>query len=239
MKRLMLIAMLAALLTGCSDNPAKEAAIEDRGVKAVPVAPVEKSAEKANPPSAAAAQPADLAKPEAAKPEVVKAVVQPAKPGENSETRAIGQTMIETKPIDGAKSTADAKAAASEQAKPVLDPKDPKSPLAERKVLFDYDSFAIRDEYRTLLENHAQYLKDNKQVKVILQGNTDERGSPEYNIALGQRRAEAVMQALSLLGVPDSQMEAVSFGEEKPIAEGHDETAWSQNRRTEIAYPNE
>ena len=235
MKRFILIGMLAALLAGCSDNPAKEAAIEDRGVKAVPVAPVEKT----NPQSAVAAQTAEPVKAEAVKPEVVKAVVQPAKPTENSETRAIGQAMIETKPIDGAKSAADAKTAASEQAKPVLDPKDPKSPLAERKVLFDYDSFAIRDEYRTLLENHAQYLKDNKQVKVILQGNTDERGSPEYNIALGQRRAEAVMQALSLLGVPDGQMEAVSFGEEKPIAEGHDEAAWSQNRRTEIAYPNE
>jgi peptidoglycan-associated lipoprotein len=109
----------------------------------------------------------------------------------------------------------------------------------QRRLLFDYDSAAIRDEYRSMLEMHAQYLKKEKSAKVILQGNTDERGSREYNIALGQRRAESVYKALNLLGVPENQMEAVSFGEEKPIAEGHDETAWAQNRRTEIMYQGE
>jgi peptidoglycan-associated lipoprotein len=119
------------------------------------------------------------------------------------------------------------------------DLKNPQSPLSQRRLQFDYDSTAIRDDYRTMLETHSQFLKANKEAKVILQGNTDERGSREYNLALGQRRAESVFKALSLLGAPEAQMEAVSMGEEKPIAEGHDEAAWQQNRRVEILYQGE
>jgi peptidoglycan-associated lipoprotein len=111
--------------------------------------------------------------------------------------------------------------------------------LSKRRILFDYDSSAVRDEYRSLLESHAQYLRKEKSAKVILQGHADERGSREYNLALGQRRAESIYKVLNLLGVPDAQLEAVSFGEEKPIAEGHDEEAWKQNRRTEIVYQGE
>lgn len=125
-------------------------------------------------------------------------------------------------------------------AAPVLDPKNPASPLAQRLVHFDYDSAAIRDEYRALIEAHAQYLKQEKAARsIILQGHADERGSREYNLALGQRRAESVYKALSLLGVADARMEAVSFGEEKPVAEGHNEEAWQQNRRVEIVYEGE
>jgi peptidoglycan-associated lipoprotein len=120
-----------------------------------------------------------------------------------------------------------------------LDPKDPKSPLAQRRLLFDYDSSAIRDEYRTLLEMHAKFLIKENSARLILQGHADERGSREYNLALGQRRAESVYNALNLLGVPDAQMEAVSLGEEKPVVEGHDESSWAQNRRTEILYQGE
>jgi peptidoglycan-associated lipoprotein len=117
--------------------------------------------------------------------------------------------------------------------------KDPDSILSKRVIYFDFDSAAIRDEFRPLVEAHAQYLKDNKQAKTILQGHTDERGSREYNIALGQRRAESVNQAMNLLGVPDAQTEPVSLGEEKPVSEGHDEAAWQQNRRVEILYQGE
>jgi peptidoglycan-associated lipoprotein len=117
--------------------------------------------------------------------------------------------------------------------------KDPGSILAKRVIYFDFDSFAIRDEFRPVIEAHAQYIKDNKQARTILQGHTDERGSRDYNIALGQRRADSVNQAMLLLGVPDAQTEAVSLGEEKPIAEGHDEAAWQQNRRVEIHYQGE
>jgi peptidoglycan-associated lipoprotein len=117
--------------------------------------------------------------------------------------------------------------------------KDPNSPLAKRLIYFVYDSSDIPDEFQSLLEAHADFLKAHKDVKVVVQGNTDERGSREYNLALGQRRAESVLQALNLLGVPENQMEAVSFGEEKPVALGHDEASWKLNRRAEIVYPNE
>jgi peptidoglycan-associated lipoprotein len=113
---------------------------------------------------------------------------------------------------------------------------DPNGPLAKRSVYFDFDSFVVKDEYRGLLEAHARYLAANKTRKVVLQGNTDERGGREYNLALGQKRAEAVRKAMVALGVPDSQLEAVSFGEEKPKATGSDEAALAENRRADIAY---
>jgi peptidoglycan-associated lipoprotein len=117
--------------------------------------------------------------------------------------------------------------------------RDPNNILSKRSVYFDYDSDVIKPEYRPLIEAHAKYLLEHKDAKVILQGNTDERGSREYNLALGQRRAEAVRKMMSVLGVADSQMEAVSFGEEKPKATCHDESCWSQNRRTDIVYQGE
>lgn len=107
---------------------------------------------------------------------------------------------------------------------------------AGRLVYFDYDSYVIKPEFQKLIEAQARYLASDPALKVVLEGHTDERGGREYNLALGQRRAEAVRRALSLLGVSEAQMEAVSFGEEKPVAEGSSESAWSQNRRTEISY---
>ncbi len=113
---------------------------------------------------------------------------------------------------------------------------DPKGVLAKRSVYFDYDSFIVKDEFKPVVENHGKYLSSHKDRKIIIQGNTDERGGREYNLALGQKRAEAVRKALSLLGVSDQQMEAVSFGEEKPKATGSDEAAWAENRRADLAY---
>ena len=106
----------------------------------------------------------------------------------------------------------------------------------ERIVYFDYDSYAIKPEFQTLIESHARFLKANGSRHVVVEGHTDERGGREYNLALGQRRAEAVRRALGLLGINDNQVEAVSFGKEKPAAPGSDEAAWAQNRRAEIAY---
>ena len=105
-----------------------------------------------------------------------------------------------------------------------------------RIVYFDYDSFEIRAEFTRALEANAAYLKANPSRRVALEGHTDERGGREYNLALGQKRAEAVRRALQLLGVSESQMEAVSFGEEKPAAFGLDEESYAQNRRVEITY---
>ena len=113
---------------------------------------------------------------------------------------------------------------------------DPNSPLAKRSIYFDFDSYAVRDDYQPLLQQHAQYLKSHPERHVLIQGNTDERGTSEYNLALGQKRAEAVRRAMSLLGVADTQMEAVSLGKEKPQATGHDESSWAQNRRADLAY---
>jgi len=103
-------------------------------------------------------------------------------------------------------------------------------------VFFDYDSFVVRAEARPVIENHARFLQTNKQRKANLEGHTDERGGREYNLALGQKRAEAVRQALSLLGVPESQLEAVSYGKEKPAAQGSAEADLAKNRRVEIRY---
>ncbi|SNS32303.1 peptidoglycan-associated lipoprotein [Noviherbaspirillum humi] len=113
---------------------------------------------------------------------------------------------------------------------------DPKGVLAKRSIYFDYDSYSIKDEFKPVVEAHAKYLNANKARKIIIQGNTDERGGREYNLALGQKRAEAVRRAMALLGVSDNQMEAVSFGKEKPKATGSDEAAFAENRRSDIVY---
>jgi peptidoglycan-associated lipoprotein len=103
-------------------------------------------------------------------------------------------------------------------------------------VFFDYDSFVVRAEARPVIESHARFLQANKQRKANLEGHTDERGGREYNLALGQKRAEAVRQALSLMGVPESQLEAVSYGKEKPTTQGSAEADLAKNRRVEIRY---
>lgn len=113
---------------------------------------------------------------------------------------------------------------------------DPKGVLANRSVYFDFDSYAVRDDGKPVVSNHAGYLTKHTERKVLIQGNTDERGGTEYNLALGQKRAEAVRKAMNALGVSDSQVEAVSLGEEKPKAQGHDEAAWAENRRADIVY---
>jgi peptidoglycan-associated lipoprotein len=113
---------------------------------------------------------------------------------------------------------------------------DPNSPLAKRSIYFDFDSYAVKDDYQPLLQQHSQYLKSHPERHVLIQGNTDERGTSEYNLALGQKRAEAVRRAMSLMGVADSQMEAVSLGKEKPMATGHDESSYAQNRRADLVY---
>ena len=108
--------------------------------------------------------------------------------------------------------------------------------LAKRSVYFDFDSYVVKDEFKPVIEAHSQYLIKNTDRKIVIQGNTDERGGSEYNLALGQKRAEAVRRALNLLGVADSQIEAVSFGKEKPKATGSNEAAWAETRRADIAY---
>ncbi|NBV15400.1 peptidoglycan-associated lipoprotein Pal [Janthinobacterium sp.] len=119
----------------------------------------------------------------------------------------------------------------------VVDPlNDPKGVLANRSVYFDFDKYVVRESETPVVQNHAAYLVKTPARKVIIQGNTDDRGGAEYNLALGQKRAEAVRKSMAALGVSDSQMEAVSFGKEKPKAQGNNEAAWAENRRADIVY---
>jgi len=125
----------------------------------------------------------------------------------------------------------------SEQSSAINDPlNDPSSVLAKRSIYFDLDSYVIKDEFTPVIDAHAKYLVSRKDRKIIIQGNTDERGGSEYNLALGQKRAEAVRRALTTLGVSDNQMEAVSYGKEKPADTGASEAAFAKNRRVEITY---
>lgn len=117
--------------------------------------------------------------------------------------------------------------------------RDPNNILSKRSVYFDYDSFVVKDEYKPLVEAHARWLQAHADARMTIQGNTDERGSREYNIALGQKRADALKRMMVLLGARDSQIETVSFGKEKPKNPGHDESAWAENRRDDIVYAGE
>ncbi|MDP2264983.1 MAG: peptidoglycan-associated lipoprotein Pal [Thiobacillus sp.] len=146
--------------------------------------------------------------------------------GSGTETSALGSKGVGASTLDGSSYSGDPR-------------KNPASPLSSRSVYFDYDQFVVKDEYRAMLEAHAGYLLSKRDARVILQGNADERGSREYNLALGQKRAEAVRKALAVLGVSDAQIEAVSFGEEKPRKEGETEEAYAENRRADVVYADE
>lgn len=231
MIRQSILVMLASLLLAGCAGIQTEAPIDESGAAArVSTAkPVTEAARTPAPPTA----------------------TQPATPPARTEpavgtTTPIGQTVVETRALP----TAAAQAPATATMTPVPGAakadvttpgahRDPASPLAQRVIYFEFDSAVIDGRFQPILDVHSAYLKANPGFKVILQGHADERGSREYNLALGQRRAESVRQAMSLLGVADGQMEAVSLGEEKPAVEGHDESAWKMNRRTEIHYVGE
>jgi peptidoglycan-associated lipoprotein len=148
--------------------------------------------------------------------------------------------MTPNRTASGSAGTSAATAAPASQVAAVSTPAylDPKSDIATgRSVYFNFDDALLKSEFSSLVERHGKYLLANPKLAIRIEGNTDERGSAEYNLALGQKRAEAVRQALKVLGVKDAQMEAVSWGEEKPKAKGHDESDWAQNRRADLQYP--
>jgi peptidoglycan-associated lipoprotein len=117
--------------------------------------------------------------------------------------------------------------------------KDPNNILSKRSVYYDFDKSDVKAEYKPMVEAHSKYLTGNKGAKIAVQGNCDERGSREYNIALGNRRADSVRKMMNVMGVSDGQIETVSFGEEKPRAACHDESCWKENRRSDIVYQGE
>jgi len=152
------------------------------------------------------------------------------------EDRGVGKPAaaqpVETRPIGGVELIGRPAAGAAAL-------KDPNNILSKRSVFYDFDKYDVKDEYKPMIEAHARYLRENGATRMLIQGNTDERGSREYNIALGQRRSESVKRMLLLLGGREDQVEAVSLGEEKPRAAGANEEAWAQNRRSDMLYPGE
>jgi peptidoglycan-associated lipoprotein len=139
-------------------------------------------------------------------------------------------------PATTSSATTTAVGSAAAQGNPL---KDPNNILSRRSVYFAFDKYAVDDKYHALIQAHAAYLQSHPDAKVTLTGNTDERGGAEYNLALGQKRAEAVRKMMELSGASAKQMEAVSFGKEKPKAAGSNETAWAENRRTDVSYKGE
>jgi peptidoglycan-associated lipoprotein len=117
--------------------------------------------------------------------------------------------------------------------------KDPNNILSKRSLFYDYDKYDVKDEYKPLLQAHARYLSQNRNAKMLIQGNCDERGSREYNIALGQKRSDGVKKMLLLMGAQESQLESVSLGEEKPRCTDGTEACFSQNRRSDMLYGGE
>jgi peptidoglycan-associated lipoprotein len=228
-RALLLALAFAITVAGCSSMGGNKAPIESGDKGSQPTAAQKAAADKA------AAEKLAAEKAAAEKVAAEKAAAEKAAAEKRVEVKPVNLEAATGKPLDsadkGGKEGADAMTPDSL--------KDPNSPLAKRIIYFEYDSSVIKDEFQPVVEVHAQYLKKFKDTKVILQGHTDERGSREYNIALGQRRADAVRKALELLGVPDGQMEAVSFGEEKPAVQGEGEEAWAKNRRSEIHYQGE
>jgi peptidoglycan-associated lipoprotein len=111
--------------------------------------------------------------------------------------------------------------------------------LSKRSIYYEFDRYDIQEQYVPIVEAHAKLLMAHADLKILVQGNCDDRGSREYNLALGQRRAESVKRAMGLLGVNEKQIETVSFGAEKPVAFGQDEESWAKNRRSDIVYPKE
>jgi peptidoglycan-associated lipoprotein len=117
--------------------------------------------------------------------------------------------------------------------------RDPKNILSQRSVYFDFDESAVKSEYQNLVQAHAKHLALDRAARMRIEGNCDERGSREYNLALGQRRSQAVKNVMKVLGVDDGRIEAISFGEDKPVAQGHDEASWARNRRADLKYSGE
>ena len=158
---------------------------------------------------------------------------------EDEQTAQTEATSAQTAESASASAASDQNASAQALESQKMDPfEDPNNLLSTRVVYFDFDSSAVKDEALPVIRAHADYLATNSQVHFTLEGHSDERGTREYNLALGERRADAVRRLLIANGVSPSQVEVVSYGEERPAVLGHDESAWSMNRRAEFVYAN-
>ncbi|HZR02734.1 MAG TPA: peptidoglycan-associated lipoprotein Pal [Burkholderiales bacterium] len=214
MKRFFIGVCVALLMAGCGATGGKKATVEQKDV----------FDQKGAPATAAAA--AEEAKARADNEARAKAEAE--RRAREAAAKAAEQPVVRPLP--------EARVGGGAITDPVSALKDPASPLSKRSVYYDFDMYSIREEFQPIVEAHAKLLRDHKDLRVRIEGNCDERGSREYNLALGQRRADAVKRALTLLGVPAQQIETVSFGAEKPKATGSNEEAWAENRRSDIVY---
>ncbi len=236
MKSLALTAALSALLlfSGCSTvNPGDPQASAPTEASAIPVKDVGGKIDgKSNAKSDNKADgKTSLGSVEMADAEVRK-LQEPASGAKSSADKGGNQDLAQ----DSGKGAPDT-ANAEQLNDPSKDPlNDAKSVLAKRSIYFDYDSFEVKKEFRNIVEAHGKYLQTNPKKKILIQGHTDERGGAEYNLALGQKRAESVKKILSLSGAKEEQLEAVSLGKEKPKALSSDEASWAENRRVDLVY---
>jgi len=211
MKRLLIGICVALLLTGCGSSTERKADVEERGVSSQSKTDAQKAAEDAK----------------RKEDEARKAAEEKRK--QDEARKAAEQPVVKPLP--------DTRLPAKALTDPASMLKDPASPLSKRSVYYDFDMYNIREEFQPMVEAHAKFLLDHKDLRVRVEGNCDERGSREYNLALGQRRADSVKKAMMLLGVPSKQIiETVSFGAEKPKVAGSNEEAWAENRRSDLIY---
>ena len=207
MKRILIGILLAAFVAGCGGGGAKKpATVEQKDVFAQQQAAQDEAAKK-----------------QAAEEEARRRAEAERRAREAAEQPVV-QPLPESSVTQGALTD------------PASQLRDPDSPLSKRSVYYGFDMYNVADEYQSMIEAHARLLRENNDLRVRVEGNCDERGSREYNLALGQRRADAVKRALTLLGVPERQIEPVSFGSEKPKAQGSSEEAWAENRRSDLVY---
>ncbi|MCC7546719.1 MAG: peptidoglycan-associated lipoprotein Pal [Burkholderiales bacterium] len=206
MKRLLIGIGLAVILAGCGTGGKKPAAVEQKDVFAQ-----QQSAQD-----------------EAARQRAAEEEARKRAEAERRAREAAEQPVVQ--PLPGSS------VSQGELGDPASQLKDPNSPLSKRSVYYGFDMYNVADEYQSMIEAHARLLRENKNLRVRVEGNCDDRGSREYNLALGQRRADAVRRALTLLGVAERQIESVSFGAEKPKMQGSNEEAWAENRRSDLVY---
>jgi peptidoglycan-associated lipoprotein len=222
MKKLLIAASLTCLLAACASQGQKSADIEQRDVFDQQQAAKAQEADKQ-----AKAQEADKQVKIAKEQEELKRQLDEQQRRQQGE-----QAIVKPLPgtgVGGSQLKGDAWAQL----------KEPGSPLAKRSVYYEYNRYDIKEEYVPVIDAHSKFLMDHSDLKIAVQGNCDDRGSREYNLALGQRRADSVKRAMVLLGVGEKQVETISFGAEKPVAFGQDEESWAKNRRADIVYPNE
>ncbi len=218
MKRILVGVCVALLVAGCGS----------KGGQQPPKATVEQRDVAGAQQSAAAQAAADEAKRKEEEARKAAAAAAEAKRKKEEEARKAGEPVVRPLP--------DTRVTEKALGDPASALKDPSSPLSKRSVYYDFDMYNIREEFQAMVEAHGKFMLENVDLRVRIEGNCDERGSREYNLALGQRRADAVKRALTLLGVPANRIETVSFGAEKPRSLGSNEEAWAENRRSDIVY---